>query len=705
MITETPIKKKDEDVFERNNFACQIAEHLILVETSPSLVLALEGRWGEGKTSTINLIKEKIKESHAEAAIIDFNPWLIGSLESVIEGFLIQLASSINQTFNTDIASNAAGKLLSFAKFLSPIKLIPGVEPWGTLVEKTITAVSESAQSAVDMAELDLLGRKKAVQKAINELGKPIIVIIDDIDRLPPDEIRIVIQTVKAIGDFDRVSYLLAYDPEPIIKSLAYNDIYDGRRYLEKIIQASYPLPRIGYWHLKSFLNFHIKALLKSLKIDLSAVDQEILNEALDTTAIVRSLSSPRDVIRLVNRLRVTASNTQGEVNFADTLAFETLETKYPTISESIRRQPEIFLKTSIVEGDYITQDHLDDITERDSQRDEFPFIKELLSKQNQADIKNIRSILSFIFPSIFGEWASTSEEEATFNNRISTKESLLKLLHSGPTKYIFSSNEIKHFFASDNDRQEILIDAFEAGVLAGWLRYASGFTSKSKIFNPSSITSVLLNISKTAFEDQRQNLTDDISYFIIDMIIGIKDYDVRKELINELSSNNTSLSVSEHTLVRLLSKCRIWDSGVFKGLQEYTEYELNDFPIKPEDLIEAKEIWLDTLRKEASKSDIISSEPEPISIFFRWGQLNENNYTEVQEYIEELTANEKGLKAFINCFHEGEGLQGIEKLVGNMETMVEKIDSYEGLPPYGSHISKYLKSVIERHEESSKEK
>ncbi len=146
MIAEIPIRKKEDDVFERSNFASQVAGHLILSKTSPSLILALEGKWGEGKTSTINLIKEKIKEGNVEAAIIDFNPWLIGSLESVIEGFLIQLASSINQTFNTNVASQAAGKLLKFAQFLSPIKLIPGVEPWGTVAEKTITAVSKSAE-------------------------------------------------------------------------------------------------------------------------------------------------------------------------------------------------------------------------------------------------------------------------------------------------------------------------------------------------------------------------------------------------------------------------------------------------------------------------------------------------------------------------------------------------------------------------------
>ncbi|MCE5319267.1 MAG: KAP family NTPase [Parachlamydia sp.] len=701
MISEIPITKNEEDLFERNNFACQVAEHLVLSESSPSLIVALEGKWGEGKTSTINLIKAKIRENNKDAAIIEFNPWLIGSLESVIEGFLVQLASGINQTFNSDVASKAAGKLLGFAKFLSPIKLIPGVEPWGTLVETAIAAVSESTKTAVDMADLNLLNRKEAVQKAIAELKKPIIVLIDDIDRLPPDEIRVVIQAVKAIGDFDRVSYLLAFEPEPIVKSLAYNDIYDGRRYLEKIIQASYPLPRIGYWHLKSFLNSHIKILLADIKLELSTRDKEILNEALDTTAIVRSLSSPRDVIRLVNRLRVTANNTREEVNFADTLAFETLELKYSTISEAIRRQPEIFLKTSIVEGDYITQDQLDDLTDRENKKDEPPLIKDLLSVQTPADIKNIRSILGFIFPSLFGEWDVSSHEEAIFNNRISTKESLLKLLHSGPTRYIYSSNEIKHFFKSENDRREILLDAFQAGVLPGWLQYASEFMSKASIVNSLAISDELIQIAETAHKENGQNLTDYIARFIIIMLQNIKDYEEKKKLLDHLSSNDKSLSLSEHILVRLLSKCKIWDSGIYKGIQEYADNELENLPINPVDLVAAKELWLSVLRREASKRDIISSEPEPISILFRWGQLNENNYAEVQEYVDKIIEKEKGLRAFIGCFHGGKGLSGIENLIGNRGMMIKKIDSLDEKPLFASEIREHLKAVVERSEET----
>ena len=324
-----------------------------------------------------------------------------------------------------------------------------------------------------------------------------------------------------------------------------------------------------------------------------------------------------------------------------------------------------------------------------------------MLSEKNSADTKNIRSILSFIFPSIFGEWSASSHEDAVFNNRISTKESLLKLLHSGPTKFIYSSKEIKHFLASENDRREILIDAFDAGVLPGWLQYASEFTSKSDIVNPVSIINELIALSKTAHTENRQNLTDYIAPFVISILKSIEDYQFRKDLINHLSSNDTSMSTSEHILLRLLQKSRIWKSGIYNGLQEYEDHELRDFPINPADLIVAKDMWLDTLRRKANEQDIFTSEPEPISILFRWGQLNENDYAEVQEYINKMTENQKGLKAFIDCFYEGKGFEGIEKFFSSLDIIIEKINSLDEQPQFGPRMREYLEAVSERSKES----
>ena len=52
-----------------------------------SAVLALVGRWGSGKTSMINFVKIRIDEAES-FKIVDFNPWMVSDLPSVLTDFL-----------------------------------------------------------------------------------------------------------------------------------------------------------------------------------------------------------------------------------------------------------------------------------------------------------------------------------------------------------------------------------------------------------------------------------------------------------------------------------------------------------------------------------------------------------------------------------------------------------------------------------------
>lgn len=559
------------------------------------------------------------------------------------------------------------------------------------MIEKILKTVGESTKAAADMSNLDLNKRKLAAQESIAEIDKPIIIFIDDIDRLPPAEIRTIIQVIKAIANFNRVSYLLAFEPEPVIKSLEYNGTYDGRRYLEKIVQAAYPIPRIGYWHLKGFLRNHLTSLLSKMEFVLNEVDGQLLNEALDSTAIIRALSTPRDVIRLTNLLKITAKNTWGEVNFADMLAFETLELKYPEISAAIRNNPELFLKKSILEGDYIVQDHLDDMVEDSKSGEEPEFMKVLLANYESLDLKNIRSILSFIFPTLLGKWDYVSPEESVINNRICTTEPLLKLLHSGPNKYIFSREEVRHFLGTDTDRKEILLDYLQSGSIPGWLRYANQFVKTSDISNPLSLCTKFLEISRIAFKEFHQNITNDISSLLRSIIFKC---DNKNEILRFIVSNEISLSVSENIILYLLSEYDLWDSGTYKGPRDYTADELKKFPLPPHDIINAKNNWLDTVRKVIPQADIFKNEPQPISILFRWGQLNENNFIEVQNYLEDVANNDVDLALFLECFHEGKGLSGTEMLIKDVPIFISRIESLANPPSSADKIVSYLKQL-----------
>lgn len=71
----------------------------------------------------------------------------------------------------------------------------------------------------------------------VNELEQAlfnILVIIDDLDRLPDDEIRAVFQLIKAIADFLNMIYLVAYDRKIVVGALDGVQKANGASYLEK---------------------------------------------------------------------------------------------------------------------------------------------------------------------------------------------------------------------------------------------------------------------------------------------------------------------------------------------------------------------------------------------------------------------------------------------------------------------------------------
>jgi len=688
MLIEQPIKNTDEDEFEREAFTSHIADILVLPELSPSLVISLEGEWGKGKTSTINLIQEKIKKNYKDALLINFNPWLIGSLDSVIEGFLLQLASSINRKVYDvgDVASKASEKLLNFAKFLSPIKLIPGVEPWGTLVESTLSAVGRSAEAYVSMSELDIMERKITVQEEIRKLGKPIVVIIDDVDRLPPNEIRIIFQLVKAIADFDRVSYLLAYDIEPIKKVLSYNEIYDGEKYLEKIVQLTYPLPRIGYWHLKEFLKKYLFSFIVEISLELDENGKNLLNELLDTTAVVRILSTPRDVIRLINRLKVTCVNIKNEVCFADVVAFESLEIKYPSIARQIRKVPESFLNMASIEGAEISQDYIDDMIKsvRDDHVEEESYAVEFAPEHDKRTKKNIDSILKFMFENTEGYSA------AYVHNRISTKEALLRLLQSGPTKFNYSSEETKHFFYDYKDREQLLKDKFQSGNLYGWLTYAMQFISTfEKINDPEDILNQMLLLSVNAYDETGNDLTFELSNFIFELIMSISEEREKEHLLSVLVNFNKAFLLTGEVLFDILKELGLWQNN------EYLGYVPNDIShihhrIDPHKVIETVDKWIKNINESTSNYCLVTQEPNPVKLLFMWGHFNKD-FSVVQNYIEALIGNQKTFTNFLDFFHEGKSLNGIEKLFKNKEIVVEAIEKMDNPSSSAQKVMNYL--------------
>ena len=637
IMPDTPIKSVGEDSFERTAFVKHLADSLLLPKNSPSIVVGIEGKYGEGKTSCINLIKELLKKENA--IVVEYSPWLVSALDSLIEGFFIQFAYAIGKSRKGRSAKDAAKKTLQFAQMLAPIKLIPGVEPWGTIVSNVIASVGTATQSIADIAELSLEEKKHDLEKYLSKLDKPIVVIIDDIDRLPPDDVRTMFQLLKAVANFPRVAYIAAYDPEPVKKALSFDGVYNGSSYIEKIIQISYRLPPASFIHRKDYLLKNLEERVKSINPDEWDNDLKLLQELVNKHKLFQLLRNPRDIVRLINRVYLGVKSLQDEVCLADIVAFETLFLKTPEVTLYIEGNPAHFIEVTPFDEEIgYSYDPKKGVRElfrsqiNDESRDIYT-ITGLEIDYQENEKSAIEAILLFMFP-----YLGEPHAHLMLGNqrRVQNRDALLKVIHSGVRSFTYSVAVAKRFFTRPDERESILCEWIQFKKVLDYLIYARGVMSLDEVEEPEGLVLLLLKKYNDIEEaTPQQRVTVGLGNIIAEVIISIQEESERIRILKIMVSQGYSLSLSQDVLIRFMQQAGMWEKGTFRSsIEDAKTHSKEPLYINQQELYRIKDIWLESVRSVANAEGIMESQREPLAIFYRWGQLNDDDYKEVKQYV-----------------------------------------------------------------------
>jgi predicted KAP-like P-loop ATPase len=356
MDADRPITRREDD---RLGFT-PVAEHLARVVVSASaedgLVFGIEGKWGSGKSTLINLTIEAIKNSGSAAPeVIAFSPWLVGDRDELLRSLFNELAAAAIKIDPLDEAlqsadvtgwlgrprtrfrdehwklkqkerlkKSIAGKLDAFGRVVGSLGRlaraagsfgVPGSAFVGTAVERSGEAVRGFVQDA------SIPKRKAELVEVLKLLSRRIVVFIDDLDRLEPREASEVLRLIRAVADFPNVIYVLSYDPEVVAKTLTKAvQVDDGAAFLEKIVQVSFRVPRPEAFDLRRWFQAEIYKLFAS---DFDAVEerQQALKQRLAHAIDVhggRYLQTPRDVVRTLNALRLHAIPVRTLIDIPD---------------------------------------------------------------------------------------------------------------------------------------------------------------------------------------------------------------------------------------------------------------------------------------------------------------------------------------------------------------------------------------------------
>lgn len=372
---DNPIQDARDDSLGREVGAKVFAGQVLALDVSEGVVVGVLGAWGSGKSSFVNLARD---EFAAAADVLDFNPWMFSGAEQLVESFFTELAAQLK--LRPGLAE-IGDDLADYGEAFAGLGWVPLAGPWiergrgsAKLLAKLLSRKREGTG-----------GRRKKLSAALAGLERPIVVVLDDIDRLSTGEIRDVFRLVRLTASFPNIVYLLAFDRSRVETALAEQGV-PGRDYLEKILQVAIDLPAVP----PEVLNRQIFAALDGALANASnpgEIDEEVWPDVF--MEIIRPLiRNMRDVRRYAAAVHGTVDALGAQVALADLLALEAIRVFLP----------DVFAQLQVSVGGLCTPSERGIGSGRDESSDAKESIERLLEVAGERN-DVVRALIMRLFP------------------------------------------------------------------------------------------------------------------------------------------------------------------------------------------------------------------------------------------------------------------------------------------------------------------
>lgn len=342
IINDEPITNPSKDLYHHDSLAYEIARCISAADASnSSFTICINGIWGSGKTSLINLIENCIdKESDnnlSAPTFVRFNPWHFESQEQLLTGFFQLLKEALlgRTDWLKDTERKTLGETLSrystsisFPSITEAASLLTGplqgIIASGNIFSKIIVKILSAAVGRYFTNSISLDKMKATIDDYLRKRETNIVVVIDDIDRLSDSEICLIFKLVTLTASFPHIVYLLAFDRAVVEKALCNLQRDDGAGYLDKIIQLSIEMPRLSSSDISQQINLIVNNLQK--RSPFSFEDQTHLSNVL-TRIVSPLICAPRDICRIKNCAETNSARLHGDICVADLIALSTIQT------------------------------------------------------------------------------------------------------------------------------------------------------------------------------------------------------------------------------------------------------------------------------------------------------------------------------------------------------------------------------------------
>lgn len=333
---DQPIADPSEDKFGINPFARALAKSIQNLTAPEGVVIAINGPWGSGKSSAVNLVLHHLKtEIEAEKiTVIKFACWWFRGEEALALAFFRELYAGIGPSIGARSKRSLrrlSSRLLRAGSVVGGSVDLAGGGGIGAVIASAMDWLSSLCGTSETPEKLHA-----EISTALAKHKRKFLVVIDDIDRLSPDEALLIFRLLKSVGRLPNVIYLIVYDRALAEKIVAERYPTEGPDYLEKIVQASFEIPKPEHSVLCLQLLYQLTEICGSPPESDSVRFMNIFYDA-----IAPEIRTPRDIVRLANMISVTWPALGADVDFGDFIALEMLRLLRPNIYNAIRENKE----------------------------------------------------------------------------------------------------------------------------------------------------------------------------------------------------------------------------------------------------------------------------------------------------------------------------------------------------------------------------
>ncbi|MDD2108325.1 KAP family NTPase [Pseudomonas asiatica] len=366
-LSDDEVQQSKDDALETSSQAESFAQIVMASNAHPGLVFGIDGPWGVGKTSFINLASDYWKKNSKEIIVCRFEPLRFASEPDLTDRLIKELSATIQRE--------------AFA---------PEFRPAATRYSRLIKGKADISflgfKLAVEPSQETLDELLDDIDDVLRRIGRRVVIVVDDLDRLDPKTANSVLFATRRTFKLSQATFILCYDTE--ILAAAHEEASRAREFLEKFVTVKQSL-FVDSSSIRKFLlrdwqdeEQKLASIPSDQMILLGAVLTELANilESSNAANYLPYVGNLRKVKRFVNSLLILqmAENDLSRTDFnkVDLINLILLHLYHPGIfrliyaEETEGRSGRFSLKRNLGGKDFINSPNFADLLGKDAAQD-----------------------------------------------------------------------------------------------------------------------------------------------------------------------------------------------------------------------------------------------------------------------------------------------------------------------------------------------